>query len=97
MITAQLGLTCQAADEPLLSVLVEQVRAEDQLQTLVTRLSSTSRQHLIEQSHLLVTNPTDTCQSVFDQTQDFSEGVKYIRISSLFHGNNFVIFPIFSI
>lgn len=65
--------TCQAAYEPLLSVLVEQVRAEDQLQALVARLSSARRQHLIQQHHLLVTNPTDTCQGVFYQTQDLPD------------------------
>ena len=61
-------LTCQAADELLLSVLVEQVGTEDQLQTLVARLSSTRRQHLIQQGHLLVTNAADTRQSVFNKT-----------------------------
>lgn len=65
--------TCQAADEPLLPILVEQVRAEDQFQTLVARLPSARRQHLIQQRHLLVTNTTDTDQGVFDQTQDLPE------------------------
>lgn len=65
--------TCQAADEPLLSVLVEQVRAEYQLQALVARLPGARRQHLIQQRHLLIANTTDTRQGVFDQTQDLPE------------------------
>lgn len=67
------SFTCQAADEPLLSVLVEQVRTEDQFQTLVARLPSARRQHLIQQRHLLVTDTADTRQSVFDETQDLPE------------------------
>lgn len=65
--------TCQAVDELLLSVLVEQVRAEDQLQTLVTGLSSTGRQHLIQQCHLLVADAADAGQSVLDKSQDLPE------------------------
>lgn len=66
-------LTCQAADELLLSVLVEQVGTEDQLQTLVARLPGTRRQHLIQQHHLLVADAADARQRVFDQTQDLPE------------------------
>lgn len=63
--------TCQAADELFLSVLVEEVRAKDQLQTLVARFPCTRGQHFIQQGHLLVTNATDTYQGVFYQAEDF--------------------------
>jgi len=65
--------TCQAADELLLSVLVEQVRAKDQFQALVAGFTCARCQHLVQQRHLLVTDPTDTGQSVFDEPQDLPE------------------------
>lgn len=67
------NVTCQATDELLLPVLVEQVRTEDQLQAPVAHLSGARRQHLIEQRHLLVTNPSDARQRVFDQTQNLPD------------------------
>lgn len=79
--------TCQAADEPLLSVLVEQVRAEDQLQTLVTRLTGARCQHLVQQRHLLVSNAAHTRQRVFDQTQDLPED-RRTRAVNRCHGAN---------
>ena len=51
--------TSEAVDEPFLSVLVEEMGAEDELQALVAGLASARCQHLIQQCHLLVANSAD--------------------------------------
>lgn len=78
-------LTCKAAHKLLLPVLVEEVRAEDKLKALVAGLSGTCRQHLIQQSHLMIPHAADAGQRVLNQPQDLPVHHQLLRRGSVGH------------